>query len=565
MKALPKEAWRYAILLITLFAIAACAVWRTISYLSGHLSDASFGLVAGLIWALTMGFMLIAGAFGLWTIRLSAEAESRRRIGRFVDAMDYLKDGLAVVDRQGRISGSNPEARRLAGTDLRETTALDEAFPCLDPDDMDRLLKAPDPHEVERRRAGAAGPRTLRFRSQPTEDLALLLISDVTDLDARRARRRQLARLQLLGQVARGLAHDFNNMPCVIAGHASLLSRTDRDSTAAQESVSAINRAAMRGTLLATQLRQLVQTTDAEAEPTYNVGEHVESAAEVLRDSLPEGWEVKAATRPVAATALAGIQLEQIILNLGLLAAHASGRPGVVRISVAGPGDEAPDRISPSHVGALVIAAGPAGAPIDRAVATPGEALATSGAILAVVQSIVESSGGAVRFLSGVDGVHIYQVALPHAEVPQARRADSHLPSELATYLSNWNVLLARAACPRGALEEQMGALSMQVEEVHDIVSALARIEGAPSLDALIIEEHFFRREAEGLLKAILKLRPATAVVVLCRHDHHRHGGLADDVVFLDAQSTPDQILLAVMEAKNLAMSRVAGPRSGRA
>ena len=108
MKFLPKEAWRYAFLLIILFAIAAVTVHEILEYLREPLSAEHFRVISFLMSALTLGFMLIAGAFGLWAIRFSAEAESRRRIGRFVDAMDYLSDGILTLDGKGQITGSNP-------------------------------------------------------------------------------------------------------------------------------------------------------------------------------------------------------------------------------------------------------------------------------------------------------------------------------------------------------------------------------------------------------------------------------------------------------------------------
>jgi len=50
-------------------------------------------------------------------IQFSA-GRGRRRVSRFVDAMDYLHDGLLATDRKGRITGSNPAARNIAGTDI---------------------------------------------------------------------------------------------------------------------------------------------------------------------------------------------------------------------------------------------------------------------------------------------------------------------------------------------------------------------------------------------------------------------------------------------------------------
>jgi hypothetical protein len=90
MKGFLRETHKYAILLIVLLAIASIAVWQTLSYLQERLATPEFSIVGSLVWILTLGFMLIAGAFGLVATRSSAQREGRRRVGQLVDAMDYM-------------------------------------------------------------------------------------------------------------------------------------------------------------------------------------------------------------------------------------------------------------------------------------------------------------------------------------------------------------------------------------------------------------------------------------------------------------------------------------------
>ena len=85
MKFFRTEALAYTVLLIILFTISSLAVVRIIHVLGDVVPGDVSPAIAVAIWSLTLGFMLIAGAFGLWGIKLSAEAEGRRRVGRFVD------------------------------------------------------------------------------------------------------------------------------------------------------------------------------------------------------------------------------------------------------------------------------------------------------------------------------------------------------------------------------------------------------------------------------------------------------------------------------------------------
>ena len=82
MRFFHRETWGYAVLLIVLFAIAAVAVSQILVYLEYH-TTADFKVVTSVMIALTLGFMLIAGAFGIWAIQFAGAAESRRRIGRW--------------------------------------------------------------------------------------------------------------------------------------------------------------------------------------------------------------------------------------------------------------------------------------------------------------------------------------------------------------------------------------------------------------------------------------------------------------------------------------------------
>ena len=127
MASISREIWGYAVLLIILFSIAALAVWQTISFFQSP-DDLTFPVV---MWSLTMGFMLIAGAYGLWAMKFSAQAESRRRIGRFVDAMDYFPDGLIVLDKNGDLVAESAIRVRGNGSVLLVQRGMErESYSC---------------------------------------------------------------------------------------------------------------------------------------------------------------------------------------------------------------------------------------------------------------------------------------------------------------------------------------------------------------------------------------------------------------------------------------------------
>jgi len=108
-----KDVWTYATLLVGLFCIASLAVYEVTDYLSVHVTGIDQSIVAILLWSLTLGFMSIAGAFGLWTVQFAGERETRRQTVLLVESMNGLEDGLLAVDRAGGITAFNPSAKRL--------------------------------------------------------------------------------------------------------------------------------------------------------------------------------------------------------------------------------------------------------------------------------------------------------------------------------------------------------------------------------------------------------------------------------------------------------------------
>lgn len=587
MRLFTKETWSYAVLLIILFVIATIAVWNTISYLEDHISGEVPGIAAALIWALTLGFMLIAGAFGLWAVKFSAEAESRRRVGRLIDAMDYLSDGLLAVDRKGRITGSNPVARGLVKSGLEKHELIGNMFTCLSEEDVALLLNAKEPNEVERKLISANASRTLRFRSQPSEDLTLIMISDVTAMEAERLRSRRVARLQLIGQIAGGVAHDFTNLLCGISGHASLLTRTQPGSAGMERSVETITHAAERGIELAGHLLELAQS-GISGRSTDMVGKHIITAEEMLRNSLSTDWLVESTIQDqLPAVALTGIQIEQVVLNMGLLAADAMSKAGVLKIIAAKPSENHLFNVGDKFAGVILIASTGLEPPLLKLSATavpgtekeaphvdttqapirslPGTVTSEnvvertsreSGVIESVIRSILEEAGGKLDCLAGVDGSPLYRVILPHGDVITGEQDMGKLPDELSTYIAHWSVLLAMPRGEHDNLDKRLKELKVQVGRVDNVMSALARIEDGGDLDAMILEKYLLGQETKGLLKAILKLRPSAGLVVLCEDPESEPRELSTDIVFVQERSDPNNILISMIEAKSLAVRR---------
>jgi signal transduction histidine kinase len=554
MRPFSREAGQYAALLILLLGIAGIAVRQSLDYVATRIEGEDFVVISSFIYAITLGYMLIAGAFGLWAVKFASEAEGRRRVGRLIEAMDYMRDGLLTIDRKGRISGSNPAVKDIAGQDIQPLKPLREVFACLIEDDLKSLLSTREPFEVERRYVRKDRVQTLRFRSQPSEGIVLIFVSDVSLMETKRLYARQVAQLQLIGQIARGVANDFNGILSAISGHASLLPRLPPDSPDAQASIQSITRAADRGAALASHLLHLAMPNTAAPHPSMG-GQYVVSAIEDLRNSLPDGWEFEVDLTSFPPVSLSAVKIEQVVLNLGLLAADSLDAPGVLRI-IGAP----PDRSNPlfsvgyQYAGVLLVTAGElTGAVMTE---TPRDQEDRTGVIISVLRSIIEQANGTLESLCSVQGTPIFRIALPRQSISGDISAEEEFGTELAPYVADWSILIATPAGANHPVTARLSELGAEVDLCNSFVSALARLEENEMPNGIIIDSRIIMDETRGLLRALLKLCPGSAVVVLCDEPESQSQQLEVDIVFLSHRVSTDRILFGLVEARGLSVRR---------
>lgn len=558
MTLLPKSAWRYAILIIILFAIVAVASMTIISYLQDQITEQTatetIKQLSIAIWALTMGCMFLAGALGLWAIRSTAEIEGRRRIGRFVDTMDYLNDGLLAIDANGYVRGSNPAARKLVPRALPtdQTVTLREVFACLTEQDMQQLMNSLQTCEIEKECVYSQGLRTLRFRSQPSEGLMLILISDITAHHSREIRKRQIAQLQIVGRLAAGVAHDFNNILCAISGHATLLQRFGMNPENMKQSLTVIVEETQKGAVLSRQLLELSRS-GAEARPSEDLAGNVAEAAALLRIALSPEWTVKPVIQgSYSAVPLAQVQVEQVVLNLGLLVADAQSRPGTVTISLNRPGQGHLLDVGDQYA-AVILIHGESVLPTDSAL--PAQQVTSvadeGGVISSVVRTIVEEAHGRLDQLSSADGFCVYRVCLPHLDMRSDMEPAGRLAADqVIDLLSRWRVMLAGTGRELDTLETNLLSIGTRIDRRENVVAILANVKRNRELDVLVMEKSVLGSDAYSLFKALRELCPRLGIVVFGQNPRQARWPEELGVVCLPRISSPEHWLRPLIAAR---------------
>jgi PAS domain S-box-containing protein len=191
---------------------------------------------------------------------------------------------------------------------------------------------------VDGRPWGVLGAHSSAWRRFQADDVAFLQgLADVVGAAIARAVHDEIAaraqtqdRLAFVGQLAAGLAHDFNNVLTVIKLHAELLCADPTLGDAAGDQVETIKAQADRAVGLVWQLLDVASRGDLRA-TDVDLGEFLRELAPVLRRAVPGGIELDVAdgTRVHADAA----RLNQIVLNLAVNAADATGDGSPITIS----------------------------------------------------------------------------------------------------------------------------------------------------------------------------------------------------------------------------------------
>ena len=140
-------------------------------------------------------------------------------------------------------------------------------------------------------------------------------------------------RMHMIGSLASGIAHNFNNIISAILGYSEIVESKLPRGTKLAQYIDEIRRAAERGRDLIDSILTFGRQRDARVRPVQ-VRTLFEEAASLLRVSLPSGVELIIDDVPIDVAVLGEpAQLQQVILNLCTNAAQAMSRGGSIRIT----------------------------------------------------------------------------------------------------------------------------------------------------------------------------------------------------------------------------------------
>lgn len=179
---------------------------------------------------------------------------------------------------------------------------------------------------------------------------------DVTERLELEARLRQSQKMESVGQLAAGVAHDFNNILTIIQGHAGLLQGNREMGPGAAESLNQIRLAAERASNLTRQLLMFSRKQLAQRQ-LVDLNEVIKEAGKMLRVLTGESIQLKLDCQPNLPAVYADPgMIEQILVNLAVNARDAMPRGGNLTIASASEeiSDAHADRVPEARPGRFV-------------------------------------------------------------------------------------------------------------------------------------------------------------------------------------------------------------------
>jgi len=376
------------------------------------------------------------------TERKRAEDRLREVEDRFRELAETVQEVFWINDPvQERFLYISPAFEKVWG---RDSAALYEnpasLIDTIHPDDRERVLQLmhtdhtrrerEDTYRVVRPDGSIRWIRQRAFHLFDGDGQMRRIVGTAEDVTERRQLEEQFnqaQKMQAIGQLAAGVAHDFNNILAAILGNTQLALQDVAAEHPAAKSLEEIRRASLRGKSLVQQILAFSQQQRQERQ-VIELGATVQEAVALLRAIIPSSVDIVTnidpATPPVLADAT---QINQVVINLCTNSWHALGdQPGRIEITLQGVllDATAAGRLTgmrPGNVACLTVS--DTGSGMNAATLAcifepffttkpPGEG---TGLGLSVVHGIVQRHDGAISVNSNVGVGTVVKVYFPAA------------------------------------------------------------------------------------------------------------------------------------------------------
>ncbi len=271
--------------------------------------------------------------------------EASQRIREQAALIDLATDAIVVLDTDGRVQSWNPGAEKVFGTSAEDAGGRSLAA-LISRGDSARLDKA----LIEAQLAGewrgdllAIRPNgdnviahshwTLLRHADGTPRGILTVSSDETEFKKLQAQFFRAQRMESLGALAGGIAHDLNNMLAPVLMAAEML-QTSPPAEVQQAMARVIQTSAQRGAGLVRQILAFARGSEGAERTELQPGHLVRDVVGMARETFPKTITINSqASEELSLICADPTQIHQVLLNLLVNARDAMNASGTITVA----------------------------------------------------------------------------------------------------------------------------------------------------------------------------------------------------------------------------------------
>ncbi len=508
--------------------------------------------------------------------RQRTEAALRLSEERFRRVFEAGPVGMAIIEPSLQIAGANPALARMLGYSLEELKGLGiSELSCREDaeehlSNFRRLFSGEIPtYQSEVRYLTKAGQiswadltASVIHGEEGTPLFAIGIVEDITERKQLEMQLHQAVKLEAIGRLAGGVAHDFNNILTVISGFGQLLLEESAPEDPGRPHLEQILKSAERAAALTRQLlafgrRQVLAPEVLDLNATAN--EISKMLFRLLGEDIDLVWHLNPNLGRVKVDRG---QIEQVIMNLVVNARDAMPYGGKQTLETAEV--ELDESYARAHVGVapgayVMLALSDTGvgmskdtlAHIFEPFFTTKEKGQGTGLGLPMVYGIVKQSGGNIWVYSEPGRGTTFKIYLPRVE-ESVRPAEPATPLPVRLGTSETILLVEDDDAVRRLLRQTLkkgGYRLLEAARPNEALDLCEKNLGAIRLllTDVVLPEMYGRE----LANQILRLSPGIEVLFMSGYTDNaivRHGMLDPEVAFLQKPFTPDGLLRKVRE-----------------
>jgi PAS domain S-box-containing protein len=358
------------------------------------------------------------------------------------------------------------------------------------------------------------------------ETLEARVREEVTAREAAQAQLAHAQRMEALGQLAGGIAHDINNVLQAVGGGASLIEKRPGDPASVRRLARMVGEAAERGSAVTRRLLAFSRRGDLRAEAVDPVS-LLAGMREIFTHTLGAGIGIRVDADPNPPPLFADKgQLETVLVNLAANARDAMDGRGSITLAAAvearpraRTASGTPSLKAGRYVRLTVADNGP-GMPPEILVRATEPFFTTkprgqgTGLGLAMARGFAEQSGGAFDIESAVGCGTAVSLWLPIADTPTAARdaVESH---QVRTDRRSRILLVDDEALVRAITAEELEEAGFSILAVESSATALALLDAGEAVDLLVTDLSMPGMDGLELIREVQRRRPGLPAVLL--------------------------------------------------